>query len=257
MKMDRRISFEGIENCRELGGLPGAGGKHIRKGLMLRSANLFGATAGDMERLTGTYRLDTVIDLRTDTERQRKPDPIPAGLRCFCLPIFDEATGGITREDEDLSQFVLPNMAELYRTMMTEESCREAFGRVLTLIFSHDFEKGSILWHCTAGKDRCGLTSALVLAALGVPEEVIREDYLLTNEVSEREAEMLYRYVLSTGKTEAEAEAARQVFLAKEEYLYAVLDAIKENYGDRDVFFRDGLQLADGLIESFRDAVLE
>ena len=93
--------------------------------------------------------------------------------------------------------------------------------------------------------------------ALGVPEEVIREDYLLTNEVGEREAEMLYRYVLSTGKTEAEAAAARQVFLAKEEYLYAALDAIKENYGDTDAFFRDGLQLADGLVERFRDAVLE
>ena len=257
MKMDRRISFEGIDNCRELGGLPGAGGKHIKNGLLLRSANLFGATARDGEVLTGTYRLNTVIDLRTDTERERKPDPALDGVETICLPIFDEATGGITREDEDLSQFVLPNMAALYRTMMTEEACREAFGQVLTLIFSHDFEKGSILWHCTAGKDRCGLTSALVLAALGVPEEVIREDYLITNEVSEREAEMLYRYVLSTGRTEAEAAAARQVFLAKEEYLYAALDAIKENYGDMDAFFRDGLHIADGLIGRFRGAVLE
>ena len=65
MKMDRRISFEGIDNCRELGSIPGAGAKHIKSGLLLRSANLFGATARDGEVLTGTYRLDRVIDLRS------------------------------------------------------------------------------------------------------------------------------------------------------------------------------------------------
>ena len=256
MKMDRRISFEGIDNCRELGGIRCAGGKHIKNGLLLRSANLFGATERDGEVLTETYRLNTVIDLRTDTERQRKPDPALDGVETIFLPIFDEATGGITREYEDMSQFVLPDMAALYRTMMTEEACREAFGQVLTLIFSHDFEKGSILWHCTAGKDRCGLTSALVLGALGASEDVIREDYLLTNETCEREAEMLYRYVLSTGRTEAEAAAAREIFLAKREYLEAALDAIRENYGDLDAFFRDGLHIADGLIKRFRETVL-
>ena len=90
------------------------------------------------------------------------------------------------------------------------------------------------------------------MGALGVSEDVIREDYLLTNETCEREAEMLCRYVLSTGKTEAEAAAAREVFLAKKEYLEAALGAIKENYGDMDTFFRDGLHLADGLIKRFR-----
>ena len=257
MKMDRRIGFEGIDNCRQLGGLPGAEGKTIKNGLLLRSANLFGATARDGEVLTGIYRLTTVIDLRTDTERERKPDPVLDGVETVCLPIFDEAIGGITREDDDPAQFVLPNMRELYRTMVTDKACRKAFGTVLADIFSHDFEKGSILWHCTAGKDRCGLTSALVLGALGVSEDVIEEDYLLTNETCEREAEMLYRYVLSTGRMEAEAAAAREVFLAKKEYLEAALDAIKENYGAMDAFFRDGLHLADGLIEKFRGEVLE
>lgn len=257
MEMDRRISFEGIDNCRELGGILCAVGKHIKSGLLLRSANLFSASARDAEVLTGIYHLNTVIDLRTDTERQRKPDPVLNGVETICLPIFDEATGGITREDEDLSRFVLPDMAALYRTMVTDEACREAFAQVLTLIFRHDYEKGSILWHCTAGKDRCGLTSALVLAALGASEEAIREDYLITNETSEREAEMLYRYVLSTGKTEAEAAAAREVFLAKRAYLEAALGAIKENYGGMDAFFRYGLHIADELIEGFRGAVLE
>lgn len=60
MKMDRRIDLEGIDNCRQLGGLPGAEGKHIKNGLLLRSANLFGATARDGKVLTGTYRLNSV-----------------------------------------------------------------------------------------------------------------------------------------------------------------------------------------------------
>lgn len=254
--MDRRIGFEGIDNCRELGGIPCAGGKHIKNGLLLRSANLFSASARDIDALTGRYRLNAVIDLRTDTERRRKPDPIINGVEYLCLPIFDEATGGITREDEDLSQFVLPNMGELYRTMVTDEACREAFSKVLTKIFRHDFANGSILWHCTAGKDRCGLVSALVLAALGASAEEIMEDYLLTNETSEREAEMLYRYVLSSGKTEAEAAAAREVFLAKSAYLDAAFGAIREQFGGMDAFFRDGLHIAGELMEGFRNELL-
>lgn len=255
--MDRRLRFEGIENCRELGEIPVAEAKYIRSGLLLRSANLFRASGTDVKILNGTYRLHTVIDLRTETERRQKPDPVMEGVEYLCLPIFDEATGGITREEDGPAQFVLPDMRSLYRTMVTDTECLRAFSRVLTVIFSHDFEKGSILWHCTAGKDRCGLVSALVLAALGASEEVITEDYLLTNESCEKEAEELYSFVLSTGRTEAEAAAAREVFLAKREYLEATFAAIRERFGSMDAFFRDGLRISEELMEGFRATVLE
>lgn len=254
--MCRKIDFEGIENCRDLGGIQCVGGKRIKKGLLFRSASLSGASEKDIRVLTETYRLSRIIDLRTDAERLQKPDPVIDGVEYLALPIFDEATAGITREDGSQAKLALPDMAELYRTMVTAKACREAFREVLIRIFSHDFEQGSILWHCTAGKDRCGLTSALVLAALGVSKEDIMEDYLLTNETCRNEAERIHRYVLSTGRAEAEAAAVREVFLAKRAYLDAALDAVREQSGSTYDFLLKGLHISEEMIARFRNELL-
>ena len=152
--MSRMIAFAGIINARDLGGLTTIEGKAIRKGLLLRAANLSQATDADLAKLRRDYRLSSIIDLRTAVERKEKPDRIPEDVELRIHPIFDEATAGITREDKSSSPFSLPDMVSLYRTMIVAEPCRAALHEVLTAIFTHDFEKGAVLWHCTAGKDR-------------------------------------------------------------------------------------------------------
>lgn len=121
----------------------------------------------------------------------------------------------------------------------------------------HHFSKGSVLWHCTEGKDRCGLLCAVLLPALGTDRSAIMEDYLLTNRVNEPKAERYAQQMRAVGKFEMEAAAIRDIFLAKEAYLDAAFSAIDAQFSNTSAFLRDGLNLSEELIDRFRSSVLE
>ena len=254
--MVRYIPFKGVINSRDLGGLLNAEGKSIRKGLLLRSANLSQATASDLEKLSGEYHLSMVIDLRTQAERRGKPDKLPDEVTYLSNPIFDEATAGITREDGTPAPFSLPDMAHLYRVMVTAESCREALRSALMKIFTHDYEQGAVLWHCTAGKDRCGIVTSLVLAALGVERGEIMKDYAVNADEFIAEADALYRRALLSGRPEPAAAAARDVFLALPRYMEAAFQAIDEQFESTEAFLTEGLGIPEAVISEFRIKLL-
>ena len=254
--MSRMISFAGIINARDLGGLTTADGKKIRKGLLLRAANLSQATEADLAKLRRDYRLSSIIDLRTAVERKEKPDRIPEDVELRIHPIFDEATAGITREDKSSSPFSLPDMVSLYRTMIVAEPCRAALHEVLTAIFTHDFEKGAVLWHCTAGKDRCGIVSSLVLSALGVSREEIMHDYAVNADEFIVQADALYWRALRSGRPEPVAAAARDVFLALPKYMESAFRAIDDAYGSSESYLTRGLQIPESLLVEFRNNLL-
>ena len=254
--MSRMITFAGIINARDLGGLTTMDGKTIRKGLLLRTANLSQATEADLSKLRQDYRLSAVIDLRTAVERKERPDRIPEGVEYRITPIFDEAIAGITREGDTPSPFSLPDMVSLYRTMIIAEPCRAALHEVLTAIFAHDFEKGAVLWHCTAGKDRGGIVSSLVLAALGVSREEIMKDYAVNADEFIVQADALYRRALRSGRPEPVAAAARDVFLALPRYMESAFRAIDEEYGSSESYLTRGLQIPETVLKEFRNKML-
>ncbi len=254
--MDRKLDFQKIVNARDLGGLVNREGRTVRRGLLLRTANLSQATREDLRRLAGDYRLSLVIDLRTQTEREERPDRLPAGVRYLPDPLFDEATGGITREEGQSVVFSLPDMPALYRTMVTAQPCKDVLSRALREILSHAYETGAVLWHCTAGKDRCGVVSALVLAALGVDRAEIMRDYAIDDPRFLIDAEELYRSILRSGRSEAEAETARECFLASPRFMEAALDAIEQRHGGPEVFLTEGLGIPESLLSEFREKLL-
>lgn len=255
----RNIPFKQIDNARELGGLRTAQGSVIIPGLLLRSANLSDAVESDIRTLEGKYRLALVIDLRTETEREEKPDVSVPHADYLHIPVFDESTAGISHEkglEKNRSLTTVPKLVPLYRHMVTDMSCRGNLGRAAKTIMEHDFSKGSVLWHCTEGKDRCGLLTAVLLIALGAERSTIMEDYLLTNRVNAAKAEGYYKMLLSAGRTEDEASAVRDVFLSKAEYLNEAFSAIDEQYGSADGFLRCGLGIQPEVICHFQRSVL-
>lgn len=257
--MDNRIiSFEKISNARDMGGLRTSHGCIILSGLLIRSAKLSEASEEDIHILSEKYRLSKIIDLRTETERKEMPDVAVAGAEYMPVPIFDEAVAGISHEkrsSEQLAAFV-PKMGELYCKMVTDPFCRENIGKAARCVMEHDFSTGSVLWHCTEGKDRCGLLSAVLFMALGVERGTVMEDYLLTNRVNAAKAEKYYQQILASGKTKAEAETIRDIFLAKEEYLDAAFSAIDAQYKSTDDFLHVGLNIPQKLIERFQSSVI-
>ncbi|MDM8300270.1 tyrosine-protein phosphatase [Collinsella tanakaei] len=185
------IAFEGLPNTRDLGGMPTSDGCRIRPRLLLRSGLLARATDGDLARLRDEYDLRLDIDLRTNDECAERPDPIDAfpGLRFVHLPVFEEAASGVSRSQADMDRVraqVARGAAEpselmitLYPHMLLDDCGIEAYTAFFREILA--CTEGAALWHCTAGKDRCGMASVFIECALGVPWEVIEADYMATN----------------------------------------------------------------------------
>ncbi len=242
------ISLPSIRNARDLGGTFLKDGRKIRPRCMLRSAQLGEATETDMDVLRRDYRLSLILDLRTAREREERPDQ-SGGVPVLPCPILPDRQPGVTHERRPAER-AMPDMASLYRKMMIDEPIVQGFRNALTAIISFDYENGSILWHCTEGKDRCGLTAALVLEAMGADREAIMADYLHTNVVNLPKAQAAYERLLPE-RGEEFAVGVYRALLADEEYLQAAWDAMGRDYLSRVLGFsaRD--------IARFREAVTE
>jgi len=243
------ITLSTIQNIRDLGGTKTADGRAIRPGRLIRSAHLAQASPEDLALLRRQYGLRRIIDLRTRTERMEKPDRTD-GLEYLACPIIDELKGGITHEKKQGEPDRLPDMRDLYREMMTDEFGISGFRRVVETIFNHDFGQGAVLWHCSEGKDRCGMTTALVMTALGVDRNIIMADYLSTNQVNLPKARAVYEQLLPT-RGKVFAESVYRAFIADESYLQAAWDVMGEDY------LRGVLGIETETIERFQEAVLE
>ena len=255
---DRIVEFEEVKNCRTLGGLVSADGRRVAPGVLYRSAFLANATPEDLRRLRQELGVTLVVDLRTTREREEKPDRVPEGARYSPRPVFDERREGVSHESEPSPPppGEIPPMEDVYRLMAGDEHCRANLGATLREIMEHVLSGGTALWHCTEGKDRCGLVSAFLLSALGVTRAAVREDYLLTNRENAPKAERIRAEVLAEGKTPEEADRIRDLVLAKGSYFDAAFEIIDERFGGVDAYLREGLGLSEELVRAFRTSAL-
>ena len=113
------------------------------------------------------------------------------------------------------------------------------------------------LVHCTAGKDRAGFASAMILSVLGVPRETVMEDFLLTNHYTERATEKQLLMIKVFSLFRADTDLLRPLFGVEPAYLEAAFQAIDEHYGDFDAYRRQALGLDDAEVEAFRTLGLE
>ncbi|MBR6499200.1 MAG: tyrosine-protein phosphatase [Clostridia bacterium] len=229
-----------IPNFRDLGGIRTMDGRKIRQGMLVRSAMLARAEEKDLAGVSA------VIDLRTSEERRQEPDTV-WGREYLARPVFETLTAGISRESgaEDGG---VPDMAGLYAGIIRE--CAPSFRNILLTVMGHGFSAGAVLWHCSEGKDRCGMVTALVLETLGAGRDAILEDYLKTNAVSLPRARSI-REQLAPVKGEDFADRVYRAYIADETYLRAAWEAMGGDY------IRGCLKIDEEAIRAFRDAVLE
>ena len=100
MKEAGRIPLERLYNTRDLGGIETTDGRRIRPHRLIRSGQLSGMTERDARVLAEEYELKTVVDFRTEREKEESPDPVPEGITYLEIPILDELSVGITRDQE-------------------------------------------------------------------------------------------------------------------------------------------------------------
>lgn len=186
----KKLPLSGLPNTRDLGGLPTKYGPIAPKRL-IRSGFLAFAAPESLAYLTDEMHMRTVVDFRTAAELRDKPDPILPGVTAIHNPILRSLTNGISREEEgqtpieqlmqeiaDLGITAEQFMANLYVSMVRDEFSQQQYGKFFDILLAA--ETGATLWHCTVGKDRVGLGTAMLEVALGVSPDDVMDDYLAT-----------------------------------------------------------------------------
>jgi protein-tyrosine phosphatase len=266
--MNRQIQLQALPNVRELGGIVTMDGRRIKTNTLLRSGSLNAATAADLDTLR-QHGVKQIIDLRTDKELRQSPNPIFEGVRTYHLPILTESTAGITREEnaaQDFLQMMFPHLQadpdfsiryleSLYANFVLDERILTHYAKFMELLLNNP--DGATLWHCTAGKDRTGFATLLVLEALGVDRDTILEDYLLTNRCLEADDRALIEKLDKQYNSPELKQGLTLLFTARKEYLETVYQTVEENYGKFEVFLEQGIQMGKDKIEALRGRYLE
>ena len=96
-----------------------------------------------------------------------------------------------------------------------------------------ELENGSILFHCTGGKDRTGTCAALILLMLGVSGETVVEDHQLSNIYIADLLPKIFKLIASYG---VDPDVVYPYLTAPKECILAVLDHIKNKYGSASAY---------------------
>jgi protein-tyrosine phosphatase len=166
----------GGRNFRTIGNCDARDGRRVVPGRVYRSGHL-GELAESFRTELTALRVRTVVTFQTRREIEILGDPLPEllpGVDWQHIPIGDRwfEDGGSFPED-------VTSQGEFYLAMVRDHA--DLWGRFLRL-FARD-ESYPVLYHCTAGRDRTGVATVLLLETLGVPRAVTVADYLLSNEV--------------------------------------------------------------------------
>jgi protein-tyrosine phosphatase len=227
----RHLNLAGASNFRDLGGYPASEGRKVRWRQIFRSNHLGHVTEADIRVLRG-LGLKSAFDFRGMEERAAAICALEE-IAVHSLPIEPtvQATlrarraNGVPLSSTD----ALEVMRDSYRHYVRQSTSS------YRALFTHLIEdRAPLVIHCTAGKDRTGFACALILHALGVPDEIVAEDYLLTNRFYRRDP----------AASSDLPEDVRQVLASVEtSFLAAAFDAIGAEYGDLETYFSDGLGL--------------
>ncbi|QLY34419.1 tyrosine-protein phosphatase [Nocardia huaxiensis] len=244
-----QITLQGAVNVRDMGGFWTYDGSKTKSGKMIRADALGKLTDADVAKL-GTLKLQQVIDLRTTAEVQGMgADRLPGGVPLVSRPIddtgmFTKMFAAIQSKDPVKQQELLGDgkaeqiMGDVYRSFFNSDSLSK-FGQTVKDLAN---TSTATLFHCTAGKDRTGWVSYVVLRAVGVPESIARDDYMKSNDYRAA-ADAALRQQLKQAGIMQNPDLLIPLQEVREEYLDIAVDQVTAKYGDFGKFLTQGLGL--------------
>ncbi|MCI1017696.1 tyrosine-protein phosphatase [Microbacterium sp. C5A9] len=231
------LHVDGVNNVRDVGGMPARGGR-IRSGVLMRSGQLSGATTAGAEALR--QRVAHIVDLRDGEEVAVEPTEIP-GPETTHLPLFLGSVRSFFEDDTSLE--------ELYLHLLEESGDRLV--AAIRIIAQGD----PTLVHCTVGKDRTGVTVALALSAVEADRDAIVADYALTeSQLPPERSRRIVAYLRSQ-----HPEAVHAIALATESpasVMRALLEGIDARWGSAADYLRAN-GMTDAELDALREALVE
>jgi len=249
---ERVLPLERGSNFRDLGGYPADGGRHVRWGLVYRTAATPLLTPADVARVQA-LGLQTFVDLRSSEERTLAPqrlDHIPyAAVGYPISAIVGSGGSDMATIYKGFPALLAPHIRLLFRALLS--------GR------------GSVAFGCSAGQDRTGFAAALILGVLGVPRETILSDYHLSTTARRPEFEMPridpaahagdpVAHGFARYQQDPKSRIARPLYGAdREPLLEAALLEVEQRWGSVEGYLRDEAGISASDIEALRAAYLE
>ena len=252
---ERLIPMENASNFRDLGGIPTKDGRMVKWGKIYRSGKLSSLSDKDLDYFN-TIGINTVIDFRDDIEVEKDKTRFPTNreVKGVRTPIGDRSGNmqaqlkkQIRKADQDTfdsEKFV----ADVMRQFV--DSFAYQYQPFLDLVAAE--ENAPLLYHCTAGKDRTGLGTGLVLAMLGVDKEVIYSDFMMSNYYRNKQINKTLR----KSSLVVKQRVVQPLVEVKESYIKAAFEAIDEKYGSMDNFLEKEYGLDAEKIKAIRDKYL-
>jgi protein-tyrosine phosphatase len=227
----RHLNLAGASNFRDLGGYPARDGRAVRWRQIFRSNHLGHLTETDIEVLR-PLGLKSAFDFRGTEERVAALCGLQE-VAVHSLPIEPTVVATLRTRLADRATLssadALDVMRDSYRNYVRYNTAS------FRALFAHLLEdRAPLVIHCTAGKDRTGFACALILHALGVADDLIAEDYLLTNRFYRRDP---------SASSDLPEDVRRVLASVEASFLAAGFDAISTDYGDLESYLSDGLGL--------------
>tara|TARA_R110002049_G_scaffold10787_5_gene52379 strand:+ start:4611 stop:5633 length:1023 start_codon:yes stop_codon:yes gene_type:complete len=254
---ERRLTLQGAPNFRDLGGYQAHGGRHLKWGRIYRSSKLSELSATDIGYVR-RLGIRLICDFRQTVEQELEPTQLgdDPKLMIVSLPVTPGSSqsfmtglyNGII-DVRDSANFMETMNRELVATQMPR------YARMFDYLLTHDQR---LLLHCASGKDRTGFGAALILDVLGVEEDDIVTDYLLTNACLplDEELERLSSQVTDASGSALGHEILRPMLEVRPEYILACFKEIHERYTSKQAFYESALGLDANKIALLRDHYL-
>jgi protein-tyrosine phosphatase len=205
-----------------------------------------------------------VYDLRTEAERVARPDRLPPGTEHVVVDVFKDSVDAAPTQlfkvlaDPKAAEAMLGGgkglalFAAGYREIVSLPSASAAYHRLFSDLTREEHRPA--LFHCTTGKDRTGWAAASLLILLGVADDLVMQEYLLTNaQLLPAVKPLIDRFRAQGG----DPEVIRPLVGVAPEYLEAALDEMRRQFGTIEGYFTQGLKVDQGAQHALRAAFVE
>ncbi|MEC3957272.1 tyrosine-protein phosphatase [Nocardia sp. CDC153] len=258
------LNLPDAPNARDLSGIPtqGGGGK-VKDGSVFRADALNKLSDAEQQQLVSAG-IAEIIDFRSPTERGQNPDKIPASIPEKSLPVYDPnndfylffakaVQGGPAVQQQLLGDGKAKQfMVDYYRWMVTDATARSQFSAALQDIATAN---GPVLFHCTAGKDRTGWMSAILLSALNAPKGQIYNNYLKSNDTLAASNKATLDGLVAKGLV-TDPSLFTPILGVDRDYLDASFDAVAQTFGSFDNFLSQGLGIDDATVATLKSKLV-